>query len=258
MLYLALGHVSGAVKVLVCFVDDVKNLQYIAAILQFLLVLELVHLEAISLLYQFGHTVELLLVGRMLAIHSGDVYSPVHPHGILFKAQCLEVVVVVGIVIHRIHRPHLVITLEKHTLLVQVGETQRTNDGVHATLLAPLLHGADESLAHLQVVNEVYPSESHIPGSPFLVCPVVYNGRHTSHNLAVSIGEEPIGVAKLEGCVIVLVESVQGVLKKIGHSIGAILVHFIVETNKILQFSLGGDAFDLKFRHSFLMGLMCI
>ena len=216
------------------------------------------HLETISLLDKFGHTEELLLVGRILAIYVGEFDSSVHPHGILFKPQCLEVVVVVGIVVHRVHRTHLVITLEKHTLLVKVGEAQGTNDGVHATLLAPLLHGADESLAHLQVVNEVYPSESHIPGSPFLVCPVVYNGRHTSHNLVVSIGEEPIGVAKLKGSVIVLVEGVQCILKKIGYGIGAILVHFIVETNKILQFSLGGDAFDLKFRHSFLMGLMCI
>ena len=216
------------------------------------------HLETISLLDKFGHTEELLLVGRILAIYVGEFDSSVHPHGILFEAQCLEVVVVVGIVVHRVHRAHLVITLEKHTLLVKVGEAQGTYDSVHATLLAPLLHGADESLAHLQVVNEVYPSESHIPGSPFLVCPVVYNSHHTSHNLAVPIGKEPIGITKLKGCVIVLVEGVQGVLKKIRHGIGAILIHFIVETNKILQFSLGGDAFDLKFRHSFLMGLMCI
>ena len=92
----------------------------------------------------------------------------------------------------------------EHALGVHVGEAERSHHVGHALGAAIVFDSLHESCRHLAVVDKVDPSEAHRLLVPLLVGEVVYYRSHTSHDLAILIGKEIFGIAKVESSVAVL------------------------------------------------------
>lgn len=108
----------------------------------------------------------------------------------------------------------------EHTLRVHVGEAQRTHDALHAFLAAIVFDSLEQRARHLNVVDEVYPSESHVLTLPALVGTVVDDGCHTAHQASVAIGKVVFGLAEVEGGIAVAAQSVEFIAVEVGHVIG--------------------------------------
>ena len=127
--------------------------------------------------------------------------------------------------------------LHQHALGIEVGEAQGTLDVGHATLASPLLYCTEQCLRHFGVVDEVYPAEADLLLLPGLVGTVVDDGRYAPHYLAIAQGEEVVGLAKLEGGILLPVERAQHVVVEVGHGVGVALVELVIEANELFQFA---------------------
>ena len=167
--------------------------------------------QSVLALHQLGDALVLLRDGI------GDINLVFHPVSVFPEAQALHMGGIVGIVVDGGHGAQLVEAFYQHAFGIQVGEAQGTLDVRHAPFFAPLLHGAYQGFGHLRVINEVYPAEAHFLLLPRIIGFVVDDGGHAAHELAVLVGQEVVGLAKLEGGVLLSVEGVQHVVVEVGY-----------------------------------------
>ena len=201
--------------------------------------LDFPHAQVILATYDVGHT--LVLVGDLF----GHIELHLYPIRHLFETQGLHVAGIVGIVVRGGHRRELIETFDEHALGVHVGEAERPHDFRHAARPAPLLHGVDEGAAHLGFVHEVNPAEAHLLLLPFLIGPVVDDGRHASDDATVAQRQEIVGLAELERRVLLAGEGVQHVVVKVGNGIGIAFIELVIETDEAFQVFSGRYFLDL-------------
>ena len=82
---------------------------------------------------------------------------------------------IVGVVVDSGHGAELVETFNQHTFRIEIGESERSGNVSHAPFLSPVFYCFDESGGYFRVVNEVYPPETDVLATPFLVGTVVDN-----------------------------------------------------------------------------------
>ena len=93
---------------------------------------------------------------------------------------------IVGVVIDGRHRGKLVKAFDEHTLGIHVCESERPFDFRHSLGATVGFDRLNERAAHLRVVNEVNPSETHGAFLPLFVGTMVDDGSHAPHYLSVS------------------------------------------------------------------------
>ena len=158
-----------------------------------------------------------------------------HPVGIFREAHPLHVLRVIRIVIDGSHRAKLVETLYQHTFSIEVGKAQRTLYLCHTPLLTPVFHRLNQGIRHFRVINEVYPSETYGLCIPGLISTFIDERSYPAYQFAILISQEIISLAKLKRSILILAEGIQHVLIQVWHRIGIILIHFVVEADKLLQ-----------------------
>ena len=104
---------------------------------------------------------------------------------LLETLHLLHVPGIIGVIIVDIHGGELVETFYEHALTVGVDKSQRPGNLIHALCPAPVLNGLQQCLAHLNIVDEVKPSEAHLMAVPPFVGPAVDDGCHTTYDLPV-------------------------------------------------------------------------
>ncbi len=239
---LALGELHVAIEVLVGFIDEVEDVVDNGAVLHVFL-RDLLHVKVVAFLYHGRELCELLRGLRWhgeIILHVVVVLDP--------SAELLHVLRVIGIIVYRWHRAELVEAHDEHSLGVEVGETERTHHGGHALALAPGFHCVEESLRHLYVVNEIYPSKAHVLPGELLVGALVDDGSHASHDFAILISHEILRLAEVKGHVLVTAECVHVIKKQSRGIVGVALVKVIVEIYEFGKTLLCLNPFNL-YRH---------
>ena len=193
---LFVGERHEAVEVAVGAVDDVEKFLAVV-LLEHLAAREFLHVQVVAALHELGDT-------RVFLRHFvGHVHVVLHVVVVLFpSAHLLDVLGIVRIIVDGGHGAEFVESPREHAFRVHVGESQRSHHFLHAVLAAEVLNGLEQGGAHLDVVDEVDPSESDRLPSPFLVGPLVDDGCHAAGQFSVFIGEVIFCVAKVEGRVL--------------------------------------------------------
>ena len=117
----------------------------------------------------------------------GWVDLVLNPVGFFLQSVCVHMADVVWIVVEGRHRREVVITLQQETLVVKVGETNRTIDLLHAFGFAPFSNFVQESKAHLFIVNKVNPAEANVLHAPTCVRCMVNETCDTSYDTSIAI-----------------------------------------------------------------------
>ena len=192
LLNLSLRQFREAVKVFESVVDEAENLLAHSA-LENLLFRQRANLQIVAFhnhFRDFHHLFRHLLGHENLEFHVVVVLLP--------TAEFLDVFGVVGVVVDGCHRAEFVETEREHSLGVEIGESERTDDFFHPFLTSKIGHGVEQRTAHVEVVDEVDPTEANALALPFFVGLVVHNRCHATHYFPVFVGEEIFRFAKLE------------------------------------------------------------
>ena len=144
----------------------------------------------------FFHQVRILVHGRQLAV---KVHVALGPVGIFGKAHPLQVLRIVGIVIDDRKGAFALEALYQQAFAVHVRKAQGALDMCGSAFGAPDHDGLDESLGHLEVFDEVYPSETDGNLAEFLVGLVVDDGGYAPHNLIVLISQIEFPFTEIQG-----------------------------------------------------------
>ena len=204
------------------------------------------YLEVVFSLNQFGDT--LVLVGNGVR----DIDFVFHPVGVFLEAEFLHVYGIVGVVVDSGHGAELVETFNQHTFRIEIGESERSGNVSHAPFLSPVFYCFDESGGYFRVVNEVYPPETDVLATPFLVGTVVDNSGYTSYDLVILVCQKIICFTEFECCILTLVKCIEHIVVKVGDGVRIALVHSVIETDKFLKFSLCRDFLDCNSHISYL------
>ena len=149
-----------------------------------------------------------MLVGNRI----GDIDFKLYPIGFLLKAKFLHVLRIVREIINGRHGAELFKAFHQHTFGIEIGKSERAYHRGHTSFFSPGLNRLEQGFGHFHIVHKVYPSEAYFLLSPGFVRPFVQDGRHTSYQLSIFIGQEIIGLAKFKGGVLFTTERVQHVV----------------------------------------------
>ena len=117
--------------------------------------------------------------------------------------------------------------------MVEVGKADRTVQFVHAMRLTPLRYDVEQGVAYLHVVDEIEPTEAHLPDVPVLVGTTIDDAGNTSYGFPVAIGHPQLMVTDLQGRVLLGVEAVQLVEEDRRTVILAVLIQPIGEFDEL-------------------------
>src|SRR6266850_2110251 len=129
-----------------------------------------------------------------------------HPVDVLLVPVMLEVDGVVGVVVHRRHRPELVESLDQHAFAVHVGEPQRPVDCVHTPRHGPRFDGRAEGARDLEVIDEIDPSEARVPLIPRLDVALVDDAGDAPDDLAATEGQPVLRLTEIERGIMIAVQ----------------------------------------------------
>ena len=181
---LCLRHLAVAIQVTEGFVDDVEHLLSVLCGSEDVLLGEFLDLQVVAFHHHLRYLHELL--GHAFLRH---IELVLHVVVVLFVTLHLfHQLGVVGEVILRSHAAELLESACEHALGVHVGESQRTDDLLHAVAATKVLDGSEQCAQHVDVVNKVKPPEAHCRAVPLFVVAVVDDGSHASHHLVVAVG----------------------------------------------------------------------
>ena len=110
-----------------------------------------------------------------------------------------------------------------------------------------MCNSIQERLGHLDIIDEVKPSEAHALHLPVVVGPLVDDGRYASHDPSVTVGEEVVGLTEGKSRVAILAERVHLVTVEVGYGKGTVAVEVVEEVDKGFQLGLALylDDFDM-------------
>ena len=94
---------------------------------------------------------------------------------------------VIGIIVERSHRSVVLETDYQQTLVVEVGKAHRSVHLRHTVLFAPRFDCIEQSMRHVDIVDEIEPPEPKTFFIPSLIGYIVDNPRYTSYYFAVSV-----------------------------------------------------------------------
>ena len=199
---LGLCHLRIAIKMSEGFVDHVEHLTPDLLLTENLTTLGMHRMEVITLHHQFGYLSEFLR--HTLFGHNDFIFHIVVI--LLPAAKLFNVLGIIGIIIYRGHRSHLIEAFNKHTFRIHISKSQRADNLCHPLLTSPFLNCIEEGLTHLDVIDEIHPSETHTLALPLLVGPMVDDAGNTPYQLAILIGHEILGLAELESSILILAQ----------------------------------------------------
>ena len=194
---------------------------------------------------ELHHPLGQLVQARAGMLVVGDLDQVLHPVHVLVVAQALQVVYVIGVIIIGNEHALAVEALDQHALPVQVGEAQRPVHRVAALLPGVVLHRLEQGRGHLRVVDEVHLRKPHAVGVPLFVGPVAQYRPDAAHDLPVPIGQEGLGLAVLEGRVLLRVPVVQVVRVHRRDELRHVLVQHVHVVHELPALGLGPDFPDL-------------
>ena len=180
LVYLPWCELREAIEVLVCVVDEIEDLITIA--FTDILPRKLFHMEVIPVSDHSGNLGVLL---RHLFRHPNIVF---HVVGVFLpSSHLLHVARIVVIVVDGRHRSELVEAHDEHTLRVHIGKAKRSYYLRHALSAAIILHSAEKGTTHIEVIDEVEPSEADAVALPSGVGLMVYDTGDAAHDLSVFV-----------------------------------------------------------------------
>ena len=156
----------------------------------------LLYLEVVFSLNQFGDT--LVPLSGMASGYRDFVFPPV---GCLSRSRVSPWHRSRRVVVDELAMgAELVETFNQHTFRIEIGESERSRNVESCPVPFPsLLLFWDESGGYFRVVNEVYPPETDVLATPFLVGTVVDNG-DTSYDLVTLVCQKIICLTEFECC----------------------------------------------------------
>ena len=161
-------------------------------------------------------------------------YLELHVVVVFYKSQLLHVFRIVGEVVDGCHRTQFLESLNEHSFWVEVCEPQRADHFFHAMLTSICFNGIQQRTAHLQVVDEVYPSEPDALALPFFIGLMVDDGSHSAHQLSVFECHEVVGLTEVEGCVFLFVQRRHVVAEQGGNIVFVTLIQVVMEFHEPL------------------------
>ena len=177
----------------------------------------------------------------------GDVHHALGPVHILGEAQALQVLRIIGVIVDDRERALVLEALHQQTLAVHVREAQGALDFLRAPLGTPGHNGLDERLAHVEVLDEVYPAKADGVLLPLLVGFFVDDGGHAAHGFAALLGQEQFPFAERQGR-IVRSQRLVFVILKGRNPLVAVFVQVQREFDKFLEHALARNGHDGGFR----------
>ena len=176
-----------------------------------------------------------------------DVHHALGPVHILGEAQALQVFRIIGIVVDDRKRALVLKTFHQQAFAVHVREAQRALDFLCAPLRAPGNYRLDERLAHIEVLNEVYPAKADGILLPLLIGFFIDDGSHAAHGFAALLGQEQFPFAERQGR-IVRSQCLVFVILKGRNPLVAVFVQVQREFDKFLEHALARNGHDGGFR----------
>ena len=245
LINLLVAEAREAIEILERVVDEFEDFLAHASVEDFLL-RQGAHVQVVAL---HDH---LRNLHHLLRHQFGHEDFELHVVVVLFpSAETFHVLGIVRVVVDGGHRAELVETEGQHALGVEVGEAQRANHFLHALAAAEVGHGIEQRTAHLDVVDEVNPTEAHALAFPLLVGAVVDDGSHATSQLPVLVGQVVLGFAEFESCVFITAQRRHFVAEKSGCVVGVTLIQIVMELDKCLQVFLRRDLLNFNLWHLF-------
>ena len=121
------------------------------------------HVQPIFLLHYLGDAL------MLLRDSVGHGHLKFHPVGAFFKSHALHVLGIVWVVVDGSHRRQFIEALNKHSLIVHIGKSERTNNRFHSALLAPCYGSVEKRVAHFLIIDKLHKSETHLLLASLLV-----------------------------------------------------------------------------------------
>jgi hypothetical protein len=141
-------------------------------------------------------------------------------------------------------------TLHQEAFAVHVGEAEGTLDLRGALGAAPRDDRVDERLRHVEVLDEVDPSEADGLLLPFLVGLVVDDGGDAADDFPVPPGQIQFPLAEREGRILVG-QGLEFVTFEGGDPLGAVLEQFEREADELLEHAPPFHTYDFDRFHGF-------
>ena len=142
---------------------------------------------------------------------------------------------IVRIVVNRCHRSLQIEILDQHTLLVKIGDSQRTNDTCHSHALAILLYSGKQRLSHLRIVHELNQSKTDILFLPTLVSTMVDNSSDATNGRCSLIRNKGLDIRNLQPCILFRIENLSHVHLKVRNVVLAVLIMLTRKMNEIVH-----------------------
>ena len=139
---------------------------------------------------------------------------------------------VIGVVIDGGHRSHLVEAFYEHTLGIHIRKAQGSDNLSHTFLTSPCFHSIKQGPAHLNIIDEIDPSEAYALALPLLVSPVVDDAGNTAYDLTILIRQEIFRLTEFKGSILVLAQRVHIVSKQVGRIVLIALIQVVMKIDE--------------------------
>ena len=149
--------------------------------------------QVVSFCHQFGSACH----SFRQSVHLIHKHLKLKPVGLLPESVRLEMLHVVRIVVQDSHRHQVLVSFHHQALFVHVRQAHRTIHLGHSALLAPCGYSVQQSLAHLQVVDEIEPPEAQVMVMPMCVSLVVDQRCYTPYHFAVLVSQKQFVLAEI-------------------------------------------------------------
>ena len=230
-IYLSLSHLRVTVQVAEGLVYHFEHLAANLLLTKHLAALGVGWVQIITLHYQLGNLLEFLrnalLWNDEFELYIVAIFLP--------TTYLFEVLGVIGVIIDSSHRAHLVEALYKHTFWIHISKAQWADHLCHSFLASPVLNGFEKRTTHLNVINEINPSEADTLTIPALVGPAIDNACNTAYHFSVLIGQEILSLAELESSILVFAEGMKIVTEQVGCIILIALIQIIMKVDESRQ-----------------------
>ena len=184
----------------------------------------------------------LVPVGQLL----GNEEPAFDPILFLGEAHRFHVLDIIGMVVDQRHGALLIKTLHQHALGVEIRESQRSHDRIHAGAAAHFDHFVHQGLGYLAVVHEVEPAETDLLVIPLGVCLAVDDAGDAADGLAVPVGHVQFRLAELHRRILGGIQGPHLVEYEGGDIIWIVPVEFFREKDKFANFLSALDASNFE------------
>ena len=223
-------------EVIELLVRDIEHIHILITILPLQLFgrVHLINAQVIALAHKFVDTQYAL--GR-IALRVSDL--DLDPVVLLGESVSLNVLLVIREVLQRRHRREVLKSLDEQSLVIPIGEADRTVELCHAFAFAPCSNSIEQSTADLVVIDKIDPAEANLLNSPALVSNAVDDSGYASDNFTVAVSEVLNGLADIMRRVLGGVERIHLVQQEVRTELLAVFIQIVTEFGKLILLPLG-------------------